>query len=508
MADQELQTDANDQPRRATLAWMAHPWILLTASLAILVGGWVGAGVLAEARRKDAVYRLEHEGRVDLNSFPGCGLVPATGRLPAWLPEFVGDRLPPSWQCRSTEFWDCRFLGRATDADVVLVNRIPELARIKFDDAAELSEACLLNVIAGHDLSKLSFEAPYRPTPAQYTALSEKEKLSSLSTLAGPFDQHAIDSVSQLQGLDDLTLDGPATAADLSGLTKLSFERDIEWRHSHLTDQQFSQLDGRGRFSRLELKETRLTAKSWPLLATLNAKSLSLESPHITDETLNYLAKNENLTSISLYGGLITDQGIAQLSSIPSLSSLQLDTVDLSLTSARCLSRLPKLSGITLLNGSEVTDKWLTELTRLQLEWLDLNHSQVTDAGVATLVNQKELHRLSLADTRVTDACLSTLAMLQPFVADLRYTAITDSGLEHFAKLVADQETHTRLYVEGTQITKAGADEFLQRCPYARIIGVPGGERDDRTYRVMPLQRRPTVLTNASQPVSLSQDTQ
>ncbi len=507
MADQELQPDATDQPRRATLAWLGHPWVLLTIGIVILLGGWVGAGVVAEARRQDAVYRLEREGRVDLNSFLGCGLSPTIGRLPAWLPEFVGDRLPLSWQSRSPEFTGCRFLGRATDADVALVNRIPEIRIIEFEDAGGLSEASLINSIASHDLYMLSFEAPYRPTAAQYTALTEKGILLNLSTLAGPFDQHAIDSISRLQGLDYLTLEGPATAANLGGLTKHSFARSIEWHHSQLTDEQFAQLHGSGRFASLDLKATRLTAKSWPLLSSINAASLSLESPHITDETLRYLARNEELSGINLSGGAITDQGIAELSSASKLGHLQLDTATgLSLASARSLSSMPTLRSITLLDASDVTDEWLTELTRLELGSLDLNHSQVTDAGVAALANQKELFRISLAGSRVTDACLSTLAMLQPDYADLRSTAITDSGLLHYWML-AGPDADIRLHVAGTPITKAGVDEFLKRCPSAMIIGVPGCEPDANHYWFIPLKRKTTALTKSSELVSLSQDT-
>lgn len=503
MADQELQPDATDQPRPTTPAWLAHPWVLLTVGIVVLLCGWVGAGVVAEARRRDAVYRLEHEGRVDLNSFPRCGLASSIGRLPAWLPEFIGDRLPPSWQCRSAEFTGCRFLGRATDADVALVNRIPEIRSIEFEDAAGLSEASLLDAIASHNLSALSFEVPYRLTAAQYAALSQKEYLFSLSNLAGPFDQPAIDCIGRLQGLGHLTLDGPATAANLGGFAEFS----VEWRHSQLTDEQFAQLDGRGWLSSLEVKETRLTAKSWPRLASINVASLSLESPHITDETLNYLAKNEKLGDVNLSGGLISDQGIAELSSASKLGHLQLDAgVGLSLASARSLSSMPTLRSITLLDASDVTDEWLTELTRLELGSLDLNHSQVTDAGVAALANQKEMFRLSLAGSRVTDACLSTLAMLQPDYADLRSTAITDSGLRHYAML-AGPDADIRLHVAGTQITRAGSDEFLKRCPNAIIIGAPGSELDAHNYGFMPLKQKATALTKSSESVSLSQDT-
>ncbi len=486
MQDHEPIADANDPPRRAALAWLAQPWVLLAVSIVILVGGWVGLGLLTEHRRQAALDMLEHQGRVELAPSWGCI---SSGRLPDWLPGFVGHRLPDSLQFQTDFMIDCRFLGRATDADVALVNRIPEIMKIKFDDASELSESSLIKLMVAHDLRHLWFEVAHRPTAAQYAALSQQQNLYHLGTLAGPFDQHAINSLSQIKVLTMLSLDGPATAANLVGLTGLSSARSINWQHSNLTDEQFAQLDGLGKYFHLGLKETGLTAKSWPLLSGFNAISLTLESPSITDETLHYLAKNTKLSAVSLSGGLITDKGIAELSSASKLSHLQLDAVELSLASARALASMPKLCSITLRDGSDVTDEWLTELSRLELRQLDINSSQVTDAGVAALADQPLLDQLSLAESHITDAALSTLGRLKLSCVDLRYTAITDSGLLSFARPV-DSKTNVRLYVAGTQITKAGADTFLKWCPNAQVIGVPGGASVDHPDWVMPLKRR------------------
>ncbi len=83
------------------------------------------------------------------------------------------------------------------------------------------------------------------------------------------------------------------------------------------------------------------------------------------------------------------------------------------------------------INHSAVTDAGLATLIRLSgLRIIGLRGTNITDAGLAHLAMLPDLRRLVLSDTRITDAGLTSIAAM-PAVEnlDLSRTRITDDGL-------------------------------------------------------------------------------
>ncbi len=95
-----------------------------------------------------------------------------------------------------------------------------------------------------------------------------------------------------------------------------------------------------------------------------------------------------------------------------------------------------------------------------------LQHTQITDEGLALLNGLTSLGTLSLEDTQITDAGLEHLKGLTNLrILSLEGTQITDAGLEHLKVL----PSLTSLTLSGTQFTDAGL-EHLKGLTSLRVL--------------------------------------
>jgi hypothetical protein len=180
------------------------------------------------------------------------------------------------------------------------------------------------------------------------------------------------------------------------------------------------------------------------------------------------------VTRVNLNGANVTDRDLAQFG----------DAFEL-----RWLSIL----------GTKAQGFFLAQLQECKkLAYLELNQSQVNDAGLAVMPHfpaLRELHlsgcagvgdagvsriaqmtggvqTLSLLGTQVTDdglAPLGSLASLQTLY--LTNTAITDAGLKHLQAC----KSLRRLYLENTKTTSAGIDALRSALPGCQVQASPQG---------------------------------
>jgi YHS domain-containing protein len=109
--------------------------------------------------------------------------------------------------------------------------------------------------------------------------------------------------------------------------------------------------------------------------------------------------------------------------------------------------------------GSAFGDTELARLTPLaaNIRWLDLGGTQVTDAGLPTLMRMTNLTRLHLERTKLTDAGLAKLAALNELeYLNLYGTEISDAGIENLQGLPKLRQ----LYLWRTKVSPAAAATF------------------------------------------------
>ena len=131
---------------------------------------------------------------------------------------------------------------------------------------------------------------------------------------------------------------------------------------------------------------------------------------------------------------------------------------------------LEKVTDLNL-NATQITDAGLKDIAKLQnLTILSLFDTKITDAGLIEVAKLKSLTRLILGFTKITDAGLKEVAKLQN-LEDLRLddTKITDAGLKDLAKL----QNLTLLTLSAPKVTKAGVAELQKTLPKCKIYSNP-----------------------------------
>ena len=134
-----------------------------------------------------------------------------------------------------------------------------------------------------------------------------------------------------------------------------------------------------------------------------------------------------------------------------------------------------------------------------QTLWLNLGKTQITDAGVASLANFKELRRLHLDNTKITDKALATIAKLNHLeYLNLYGTEVTDAGIGHLKAL----KKLKKLYLWQTKVTKEKADELKKSLPgiyintgwenepAAKIVPVASGNQTAAEVVAAPINKK------------------
>ena len=142
-------------------------------------------------------------------------------------------------------------------------------------------------------------------------------------------------------------------------------------------------------------------------------------------------------------------------------------------------------------NPAGFGDAQLRELAAVSgdLTLLDLRHTAVTDAGLATLATMPNLRRLQLQETSTGDAGLTGIATLANLeVLNLYDTHVTDRGLAALAPL----KKLKRLYVWRTAATDGGEVALRKQLPKLEIV------KAEPIPHLRPASAAPMVVAAAS----------
>jgi internalin A len=182
-----------------------------------------------------------------------------------------------------------------------------------------------------------------------------------------------------------------------------------------------------------------------------------------------------NLVGVDYFGSVVavdlidfgTDELLVDVSKLTRLEDLQLNGSEVTDAGLAFLSGLTKLKHLTL-RESKVTDAGLIHLRGLtDLEQLTLGYTACSDAGLRHLRGLPRLKKLGLVNTQVTEAGIASLMeMTNLEVLRLGGRPISDVGLVQLKKLTALKI----LGLSGTDVTDDGVEDFQLTLPNVQIV--------------------------------------
>ncbi len=426
-------------------------------SVIVLVAIVAGGAAWHELQRRDLFEQIARIPGVEIEL--GCRM------SPQWLPQRLQDQVP--WSLCLVRQPYLAITEEISPADFELLNRWREFQYVELRRSEALSDDMLLKLIERQSLLALRFMPPRRLNSEHLSALVKKPELIELETLAGPFSQDDINAFGEMSRLENLTLDGSvAPECSLQPLAKLTCLLNLEWHHSGLSDKHFTPIAPLGSLKAIELLETTLTSKSWPLLETMSISYRHLESPGIDDGIVRALTtiskRNPDINSVALLGGSVSDNAIKELVTISSLTNVEVDAKRLTPACIDEFAKLKNLGSLNLRNAASIDDASLSKLALLKLWSLELDHTQITDEGVSALANHPTLIELSLSGSRITDRSIPILGAIPELNSlDLRDTAISNKGLDQLQEVLERQiasnpggKPTSGIYIEWPHITQ------------------------------------------------------
>jgi internalin A len=164
-----------------------------------------------------------------------------------------------------------------------------------------------------------------------------------------------------------------------------------------------------------------------------------LQNDQFTDEALHYMARFSKIRLIALAWTQATDEGFKHLAGATSLRAIHVrkgaQLTDVGIESLHELKDLEEVH----VDNSNLTDASLRTLSTMpKVESLALQGNNFTDDGLAYLSEMKQLKSLSvgMSKSQITDAGAAHLANLVNLEAlDLQKARISDEGVKHLIGL-------------------------------------------------------------------------
>lgn len=160
--------------------------------------------------------------------------------------------------------------------------------------------------------------------------------------------------------------------------------------------------------------------------------AVCLHNTEIADRGLSILAKHRGIERLDLRGTAVTNTGVTHVAAMSQLTSLDLRDTEVTSSGLDSIGRMPNLKVLEL-SGHQITDQAVERLSRLELTWIGLRRTKVTDKTLALLAKMP-LRHVYLEETCMSDVGMSELGRVRTLeILDVSGTQITDTGLSAFA---------------------------------------------------------------------------
>ncbi|MBP90726.1 MAG: hypothetical protein CMJ64_29115 [Planctomycetaceae bacterium] len=232
-----------------------------------------------------------------------------------------------------------------------------------------------------------------------------------------------------------LTNGAAAFLTRFSALTELSLAGNPE-----ITDATLEWLD-LTKLRSLSLGETSITDNGLKRLRGTRLKILALYGcKRITDVGMEHMSKLTTLTSLALDHTSVGDAGVTQLAPLVNLDQLSLGVTKCTEAALNIVSSLKKLRSLDLY-GIPVSSAGLRKLRGLtELQTLRISDTAIDDEALRELATLTELRYLDLSrNPGITDAGLIHLnALIHLEYVDLQGTQVTAAGVAKLQKALPD----------------------------------------------------------------------
>jgi N-acyl-D-aspartate/D-glutamate deacylase/Leucine-rich repeat (LRR) protein len=316
---------------------------------------------------------------------------------------------------------------RIRDEGMKALERLKHLQTLSLRDTLITDEG-LKSITGLTELTALDLYG-VKMTDAGLRALSGLHKLRKLNVLGAQITDDGLDALARMTDLEELNL-------YRSEITNTGLEKLKRFPHLASLDLRYSRVTRGGVDSFLAaLPRCRVDFQdSVPRVAGANAGRPADRSLQAITEWVKKMGGSVDWPAVSLANTSVTDAQLEYLAVLP-LTRLDLETTQISDAGLEFVSRMATLEELNLANTT-TSDKSLAKLEKLsRLRKLILNNTYVQGPGLAALVSLQELE---LAGTRVADVGLAELAGLQSLRhLRLDYTDIGDAGLKHLEALPA-----------------------------------------------------------------------
>lgn len=163
----------------------------------------------------------------------------------------------------------------------------------------------------------------------------------------------------------------------------------------------------------------------------------------------------------------VNDADMGRLSELTELKAIVLDHTHVTDAGLATISGLINVENLNYC-GHQISNEGILHVCKLKsLQCLHLSRTNVTDSSLTPLQRLTQLEELSLEGTEVTDSGLVHVARLTNLsYLILNKTKITDEGLRHLKTL----KSLRILNVQDTDVSAGGVDELRQALPRIQML--------------------------------------
>lgn len=364
------------------------------------------------------------------------------------------------------------------------------LDSIRFHDAGLTAIASLTNLR----------ELVLRQAGVKGHPLESFHKLEALDVTLCPFDDQGLANVAGMPGMRRLWIgDTLITDAGMSALSKLEKLEDLDLHGTAITDAGFAQLRGLKSLKKLNLMGVNVTDASMDIVAGFKElEELNLYRTKVSNAGVSRLKGLSHLAEIDLRYSRVGRGGIDELRA--ALPSARLRFVEQTVRAKASPAASKTVQDTVTLAGTGVTDADLAKLST-SIRNLNLEATEIGDAGLANLSRLTALEELVLDSTSVSDtglAYLKTLSNLRRL--RLANTYVEGDGLTHLLSLARLVD----LNLTGSPVGNSTI-EILARFPALRRLSlqstdIADGVKLDELQQITELDLAATDLTDAGIP--------